>query len=317
MSKSILVAGGTGFVGRHVMALFDQREVSVKALVRDVSTVPSEWRKSDNISIVVAPSPWTPETIRLQTGSATTIVNLAGLAHQRNVHSDALAGAHQGLTDALIGSFGDPANARFIHLSSIGAVTGSMAPNAINDFSAPAPQTEYGRAKRKAEISVEQLAKQGAMAISLRPPLVVGRDGRGNWARLVKLARTRAWLPLGGIGNRRSLCTVETLARAIVHLCTVPWEPTQSGNYAIADDPPLATDAIISLLRQGMGRPPHLIPFPHALKGVIGAMPGVGLLSKSLLEDLVVDASRFRETFGFSAGPSLPGAIVRIAQSHD
>src|SRR5690606_40395175 len=57
---------------------------------------------------------------------------------------------------------------------------------------------------------------------------------------------------------------------------------------------------IVSELRQGMGLAPRLFPFPAAILDAAARMAGRGHMARALLGDLQVDASRFRETFGFA-----------------
>lgn len=307
----ILITGATGFVGRHLVPRLLQDGHSVVLAVRSVEACPMGWRDDNRIRIVVTGPIETASNLDVALAGVSTVVHLAGLAHvprsQRSEDRFILANATA--TERLVAAASDKGVGTFIHMSSLAVVTPNASPTVVDDSSDEGAVTPYGRSKRIAERHVLELAKTGTLAVSLRPPLVVGADARGNWALLQRLAATGLPLPFAGVDNRRSRIGVETLAQAVAHLSAKRWPTEKSGNYCIADAEPMPLPQIVALLRQGMGLAPRLFPFPPGILFGLARLVGRGQMAAGLLGNLVVDASRFRQTFNFSQEKSLTDSI--------
>lgn len=233
------------------------------------------------------------------------IVHLAGIAHvDPSIGASVMMAANADMTADLVAIARARSIPRFIHASSILAIAPNAGQVPVDDQTRPAPDTDYGRSKLAAEGHVATLADDGALAVSLRPPLVIGWNARGNWASLQKLANTPLPLPFAVIDNRRSLVSIQALCAAIAMLVDRPVQAERSGAYAIADPEPVSTPTIVHRLRAGMGRPRRLFPVPTAAFGMIGRMTGGQRRLAGLTGDFVVDASRFDKTFDFA--PPMP-----------
>lgn len=84
------------------------------------------------------------------------------------------------------------------------------------------PQTEYGKSKRRAEKGLLNLRQQygeseGKNTITklviLRPPMIYGDGAKGNYSRLVKLAKVLSVFP--DIENMRSMLHIDNLCECI------------------------------------------------------------------------------------------------------
>lgn len=96
-----------------------------------------------------------------------------------------------------------------------GRLTGEIGPDTL-----PEPQGAYGQSKYEAEIRLRDLADDHFVVTILRPPMVYGKNSRGNYARLRKLAR---WMPLfPKIDNQRSMLYIENLNAFLKHLIDRP-----------------------------------------------------------------------------------------------
>jgi lipopolysaccharide/colanic/teichoic acid biosynthesis glycosyltransferase len=186
----------------------------------------------------------------------------------------------------------------------LAAVTPNASAEIVDDLTGTHPSSPYGQSKRAAERHVQQLAAAGRFAVSLRPPLVVGAEARGNWRSLQKLAALTLPLPFAAIANRRSFISVQSLAEAIALLCSRSWPPSCSGDYCIADPNVLSLPELVTELRGGMGRRPNLFPCPPQLFDALGAVTGRAHQIAGLTGSLEVDGSRFATTFEFV--PELP-----------
>ncbi len=309
-TNRILITGATGFVGRHLVPVLLSRNHSVTLAARRPEACLSGWQNCDQVRLVTTGGIETSQNLREALEGVSTVVHLAALAHVHDVDNDRpFVAANITATERLVDAAGREDVRTFINLSSLAAVTGNASSIAVDDKSDFVPPTAYGRSKRAAEKPVHGLRKRGILAISLRPPLIVGLDARGNWATLQRLAATGLPLPFGAVRNKRSMIGVQALAEAIAHLCARPWPADKSGAYCLADPEPVSLPEIVRELRAGMGMPPRLFPFPGSI--LLGVATAVKQRNRAagLLGSLEVDSSGFRQAFAFTETQRLRAAI--------
>jgi UDP-glucose 4-epimerase len=308
----ILITGATGFVGRHIVQALLDRSFCLTLAVRNLGTCPSDWRQNGGVNIVgdvdLASADLSPRVLELAFKDVRTVVHLAGLAHVAT--SDNADGRDQFMqvnaeaTRQLVEVAHSNKIDSFIHLSSLAAITANAREAIVDDKTADEPVTPYGRSKRAAERHLRILSETGAFAVSLRPPLIIGAEAKGNWALLQALANTGLPLPLASVTAKRSFVSVQSTAEAIVKLCSSNWASDMSGEYCLADPEPLSLPDVLTALRHGMGHPSRLFPFPPRAFAVLGALTGRRRQLAGLIGSLRVDPSHFYSTFAFA--PTLP-----------
>lgn len=312
-TNRILITGATGFVGRHLVPVLLSMHHSVTLAVRRPEACLSGWQNCDRLRLVTTGGIETSQNLREALEGVSTVVHLAALAHVHGAgHVDndrPFVAANITATERLADAAGREDVRTFINLSSLAAVTGSASSITVDDKSDFVPPTAYGRSKRAAEKPVHGLREKGILAVSLRPPLIVGVDARGNWATLQRLAATGLPLPFGGVRNKRSMIGVQALAEAIAHLCARPWPADKSGAYCLADPEPVSLPEIVRELRAGMGMPPRLFPFPGSILLGVAAAVKQRNRAAGLLGSLEVDSSGFRQAFAFTETQRLRAAI--------
>lgn len=309
--RPILITGATGFVGRHLVESLLRRRCDLILAVRKASRCPPHWLGNGCIRLIEIDGQAPAEILNID--RIETVVHLAGLAHVREttVSAEAFERSNAQLTAQFAEASLRSGTRRFIHLSSVAAITSSANSSIVSDTVPEAPQTLYGKAKRAAEMHVRSLVAKGIFAISLRPPLVVGADAKGNWARLQALAYTGLPLPFASIGNQRNLIGIDALAEIIASLCFAPPEPQLSGEYVVANPAALSLPEILLLLRQGMNLPGRLFVFPTDALRFLGSATGLGVQVSSLVDDFRIDASRFFSVFPYCRPGSIREEIER------
>lgn len=307
----ILVTGATGFVGRHMVARLLAERSSLTLAVREITGCPPSWCHRPDIRLVETGDIETCANLEDALSGVSAVVHLAGLAHIPGGDSQFMA-ANALATEKLAHASAQAGIRTFIHASSLSAITENTSTTDVDDQTDTVPSTPYGRSKRAAEAHVHGLSERGICSVSLRPPVIAGPDAKGNWGLLQRLTATGLPLPFGRVRNRRSLIGVDSVTRAIAHLCSRPWPVEKSGAYCIADHGPLSLAEIVAELRFGMGLPARLVPFPpsalHALAGIAKQQHRAA----ALLGDLKVDSSRFTQAFEV---PQMPDARHSVRES--
>jgi uncharacterized protein YbjT (DUF2867 family) len=177
----ILVTGGTGFVGGHVVHELRRRELAVRCLVRDA-------RKASKLAAwgceLAVGDVTDPESVRRALSGVDTVVHLVAIRQGRPEQFQHVM--VEGTRD-LLAAAKEAGAGRFVHMSALGT----------------SPETKdlvpYYGAKWETEHLV---AGAGIPYVTFRPSFVFGRDG-GILPTFVKLARLTPVTPIIGSGRQR------------------------------------------------------------------------------------------------------------------
>ena len=224
-TTSIFLTGSSGFIGQNFNLYFNNL-YKIRSYLRE-----------SNISI-----------------NEEIVVHLAGKAHDLNNISDAKEyyEVNTDLTKFFFDAFINSDAKVFIMLSSVKAVADRVEGVLYEDHIAN-PKTHYGKSKLLAEkyILSKQIPK-GKRVYILRPCMIHGPKNKGNLNLLYKVVSMGfPWL-LGSFNNKRSFCSIENLMfiiKEIIQLSHIP-----SGVYNIADDLPLSTNQVISIISKSKNR---------------------------------------------------------------
>ena len=178
---------------------------------------------------------------------------------------------------------------RFLFVSSVRAQAGLSADRAITEEDEPRPTDAYGRAKLEAE---RLLAESGVPFTVLRPAVVYGKGVKGNIAALATLARTPMPLPFAGLANRRSLLALDNLVAAIS--LALRAKEAENETFLVADAEPISVAGIVAAMREGLGRPPHLVNMPLGAVRRLMRTFGKEADWERIAGNFVVDASKLR-----------------------
>jgi nucleoside-diphosphate-sugar epimerase len=252
----ILVTGASGFIGRALVTDLANAGHSVRAAMRQPADVFPRSVEVVAVSDLTRPVEW-----RALLKGVDTVVHLAGIAHAGAGIAEELYDRVNRLATAELANAARASGVRhLVFISSIRAQSGPTAPAILRETDTPQPTDAYGRSKLAAE---EAVRLAGVPYTILRPVLIYGPDVKGNFARLIGLARVAWPLPLGLCRNRRSLLARQNLVSAINFALLHP--PATGDTYLVADPQSLTLAEIVSALRAGLGRSPGLLPVSPAL----------------------------------------------------
>jgi nucleoside-diphosphate-sugar epimerase len=259
------VTGASGFIGRTLVSELANAGHSVRAAMRQPADIFPQSVEVIAVSDLTRPVEWRPLLKDIE-----TVVHLAGIAHTgREIAEQAYDRVNRLATAELASAAKSIGIGHLVFMSSIRAQSGPVSPKVLCETDVPRPTDAYGRSKLGAEDAVR--AADTPFTI-LRPVLIYGSGVKGNFARLMELARGPWPLPLGLCRNRRSLLARRNLIDAIHLVLATP--AAKGETYVVADPNPLTLTEIITALRAGEGRRPGLLPVPPALLALASKVLG-------------------------------------------
>ncbi|GGD64494.1 nucleoside-diphosphate-sugar epimerase [Emticicia aquatilis] len=227
---NIQISGITGFIGKNLKKYLEINENNVSEVLL----------RNNN-----------QDLIRLETD---TIIHLAGKAHdtKKKTKLEEYYEVNTALTKKLFDAF-LASNAKvFITLSSVKAVADSV-DGILTEEVIPNPSTHYGKSKLLAEqyIFSKPIPNEKRVYV-LRPCMVHGNENKGNLNLLYKIVSKGIPYPLGCFENKRSFLSITNLCFVIDEL--IHQEDIPSGIYNVADEIPLSTNRLITLMGEVLNR---------------------------------------------------------------
>jgi nucleoside-diphosphate-sugar epimerase len=226
---SLLILGSSGFVGTNLTKYFNGEYTIV------------HYRKHSPLVI-----------------NQTVVIHLAGKAHdlKKTSNPDDYYQVNTELTKNVFDAFLASEAKIFIILSSIKAVADQVV-GSLTEEHIPNPITHYGKSKLLAEqyILSEEIP-EGKRIYILRPCMIHGPGNKGNLNLLYKIASKGIPWPLGAFENKRTFCSIDNLMFIFKEL--IEREDIPSGVYNVADDVPLSTNEVISILAESQSRNPKI-----------------------------------------------------------
>jgi nucleoside-diphosphate-sugar epimerase len=257
----VLVTGGTGFIGRHLIRKLLERNASVRIVTRDPSRLPEEWRGL--VEVVVGNLVET----RIQSDATKGVGLVYNLAAEirdppsmRAINVEAVQGLMEHAVQAGV--------KRVVHLSSVGVI-GAKGTGVVTEGTQCQPQSLYEQTKLDGERIVLEYARSREIeGVILRPTIVFGdrKEGEGDsllsWLRVVGQER---FIVFGkkGVAN---YIYVGDVVDALVRLSEIP--VSRTAVYIAADPAPMSE--FVGAMAQALGVPTPRRRLPLWVAYVIG-----------------------------------------------
>ena len=192
--KRILITGANSYIGTSFEKWMTQWPEEYQ--VDSVGTRNDEW-KEVNFSIY------------------DVIVHVAGIAHIKETKENQYLYflVNRDLAVAVAKKAKDEGVKQFVFLSSMsvyGIEKGIITSNTI-----PKPKNSYGKSKFEAELLIEKMNSNEFSVAILRPPMIYGKNCKGNYQTLSKFAKLTPIFP--SIDNERSMLYIDNLSEFIKH----------------------------------------------------------------------------------------------------
>ena len=254
--KRILVTGAGSYIGQSLISYL--KKWSDKYTVDGISTHDGQWEKSDFSSYDV-------------------IYHTAGIAHRKETKENThlYYEVNRDLTIAVAGKAKMQGVKQFIFLSSISVY--GLDTGVINEATPLNPRTHYGKSKLEAEQKLQQLADETFNITILRPPMVYGKNCKGNFQKLVRLVEILPIFPR--CNNRRSMIYIDNLSE-FVRVCI---DKELSGVFFPQNKEYVCTDELVRMIARQKNKPmiissalgaivKLLQPFSNTLRKAFGSL---------------------------------------------
>ena len=310
----VLVTGGTGFVGSHLVDALLQDGCTVRCLVRQSSSL--RWLPEGRLELARA-SFDDPPALGSALAGVSMVFHLAGLTSSVDPAEYARVNVEgtRRLLDAMLRHAPD---ATLVFCSSL-AAAGPARGKPLTESDPPHPIGPYGASKLAAERLVQT---SGVRHVVVRPPAVYGPRDRDVLAAF-RLAMRGLAPHVGPTDQRLSMVYVSDLARGLITaaLCGVG-----KGVYYVSDGMVHTWRTVTDVIASAVGRQVRVVPIAPALATtaahvsrllarLTGSKP---LLTPERVRDLrqsdwSCDDSRARSELGYSSATPLAEGMRETA----
>lgn len=311
--KSILVTGGSGFLGKAIvqrLALMGTCDLIVP--LRTLARVLPEGVKTVKISDIDGQTDWG------SLNNVDIVVHAAARVHKLHEQAADALSAFRAVnvegTMNLARQAADRGVKRFIFISSIkvnGETTLMGKPYTAEDI--PAPKDPYGISKFEAEQGLKALATETEMeVVIIRPVLVYGPGVKANFLSMMRWLDRAIPLPFGAVRNRRSLIYLDNLVDFVVTCLEHPAAANQT--FLASDGDDVSTSELLRKIAGYLGKPARLLSIPVWVLSIVSTILGKRGLAQRLFGSLQVDISKNRQLLGWTPPVSLEQGLSLTAK---
>ena len=315
----ILVTGGTGFIGTHLVDKLSGSGRAVRCLVRrkirrkirqrsmpaGVETVYGDLSGGEGL----------PEALR----GVDIVIHLAGVTKALEPN-DYYAGNVRGtrtLLNAMLVNAKAGRSIRLVHVSSLAAIGPSLDGSPVGEDARPQPLSHYGKSKLEGERLVRELAPG---AVIVRPPVVYG-PGDTDVFQLLKSISKGLVLQIAGGERWFSAIYVKDLVEGLIAASESSRAAGRS--YFLAHSKPASWTQLGAVAGRIMGRNPRVLRVPVAVAHAVGYSAEVwsritrkpGIISREKVAEAqcmswTCDPRRAAAELGFQAATSLEEGLA-------
>lgn len=308
---NVLVTGGTGFVGGHLIPALLEKGYEVSCLVRNEEKA-KRLKQHYSVKIFIGDTT-IPETLCGISQNIDYVIHLAAMGHVTAVTEESyrqFVTVNETGTWNLIEEFLPSKQLKkFIHFSSTAAM-GPIGLPVLSEESIPHPVTPYQKSKYRSEqIVVKAYEQKYFPGIILRPCMIYGPGGYGEFYKFCRLMKKGIFPKVGRGKNLTPLVYVQDVVSAAL----LSLEKGMAGEtYIIASKESIPMDLLRKYIITNIGvKLPYIyVPGPIALEGakiiekiapLIGKEPIVTYNNiKSTIVDRTFDISKIKKSLGYN-----------------
>ncbi len=142
----------------------------------------------------------------------------------------------------------------------------------ITSETQPSPSDFYGRSKLEADLAIQEMADESFAVSIMRPPVIYGPGCKGNFPRLLSLAKKTFVFP--NISNSRSMLYIDNLCEFL----RIVIDGTKTGIFFPQNKEYVSTKDVIVEYRKQAGKSTILLTLPGFL---VSLMSGIDVFNKA------------------------------------
>lgn len=273
--KKILITGANSYVGKSLEKWLGQNPE--RYLVDSISLRDNLWKEKDFSEYDV-------------------VFHTAGIAHIKETkkNADLYYKVNRDLAYEIAEKAKSDGVKQYILLSSMSVY--GIESGVINKNTANHPKSHYGKSKLQAEELIKPLGCNRFQIAIIRPPMIYGKDCKGNYPKLVKLALNIPFFP--NINNERSMIYIENLCEFVRLLI----DDCASGLFFPQNREYVKTSDMVKLISQAHGkqvRLTKLLNFISVLQkvSIVNKMFGTLVYEKKMSEyKMVYHVCNYKES---------------------
>lgn len=248
------ITGFTGFIGGHLESLLHSNDFDVSAVVRSKNNSPN-----DRTQVHLIDDIRTCDFDNITKGFD-VVIHLAALVHQptqKDFKSYKVMNTDVSIKLALACVRNNVS--KLVVLSTCAVYSGKKN-DAFSERDIVMPNSPYGMSKLNATKKIMALLKHTDTSYYiLRPNLVYGKNGKGNYKTLVNLIYRLSSTPFSQATYKRSYVSVHNLCDFILYLIN---HNVESGIYNVSDNHDLSTKELCELIAKAQNKKIIQIPVP-------------------------------------------------------
>jgi nucleoside-diphosphate-sugar epimerase len=314
----ILITGGTGFVGSHLLETLAPQPFHLRALVR----------KADDVARLSARGVQCIQGDMSDAAAlARAVADVDVVFHVAAVTKARAAAVYERVngqgTRALVAAIqAAPSRPRrLVYLSSLAAVGPARDSRPVSVDDQPRPLTAYGRSKLAGELACRSLMDETEVVI-LRAPVVYGPRDR-DFFLLFQLAMRGIFLMPKGTEGLLQLIHVHDLVDALIRAATLA---KVAGIYHIAEARSYSRADVVAGIAHALGRRVRTVRVPHWLVRLAAGCSELGaamvgrttIFNRDKVRELLApswlcETAAARQDLCFEARIPLPEGLTRTA----
>ncbi len=248
----VLITGGTGIVGSHLIPELLQMGYACRLLVRNPGSLNKQLAKEVEIyqGDIVKPA-----SLKNIAEGITHVVHLAALGHVSAISDEAyqefINVNVQGTKNLLEACSGADIE-RFVHFSSTAAMGLIRKKGPVAETDLPQPATPYQKSKLQSEkAAFKKGLELDIPIVVLRPCMIYGKGGFGEFHKMAILMRKGLFPKVGRGCNLTPLVHVSDVVQATIGALK---RGRAGETYLVASDRSLAMDELRAMIMQAWGK---------------------------------------------------------------
>ncbi|MGO1003611.1 complex I NDUFA9 subunit family protein [Lysobacter sp. CA196] len=259
--RHVLILGGTGFVGRHLVEHLLRERYRITVLSRGVD--PAKKKRLSRDASIIEGDIGNPDFLRAVLDDVDSVVNLVGILNEQGDSGAGFEHVYVELLDALLEAMRDMGVTRLLQMSALNAGTG---------------HSHYLESRGRAE----QRVRASKLAWTLFRPSVIAGPGDGLFCRFDALLRYAPLLPMGRANARFQPVWIGDVTQAFVNALADDSHVHRS--YNLVGPEVMTLGEIVRATARARRRLRAVLPLPESL-GKLQAEIGEWLPGKPISRD--------------------------------